>query len=62
VIGGASLAGGKGTVRGTLGGVVVLALINNLLNLYQVQSFWQQVLKGLIIIAVILLQRREKAT
>lgn len=60
VIGGASLAGGKGTVRGTVGGVVVLALINNLLNLWGVQSFWQQVFKGLIIIAVILLQRRGK--
>ncbi|MFK3982217.1 ABC transporter permease [Micromonospora sp. NPDC050397] len=57
VIGGASLAGGRGTARATLGGVLVLALINNLLNLYGVQSFWQQVLKGLIIIAVILVQR-----
>ncbi|MFD3520181.1 ABC transporter permease [Streptomyces sp. NPDC058653] len=57
VIGGASLAGGKGSVRATFAGVLVLALINNLLNLYDVQSFWQQVLKGLIIIAVILIQR-----
>jgi ribose transport system permease protein/putative xylitol transport system permease protein len=57
VIGGASLAGGRGTAKATLGGVLVLALINNLLNLYGVQSFWQQVLKGLIIIAVILIQR-----
>ncbi|MFD6334607.1 ABC transporter permease [Streptomyces niveus] len=57
VIGGASLAGGKGSVRATFAGVLVLALINNLLNLYDVQSFWQQVLKGLIIVAVILIQR-----
>ncbi|MFE7570429.1 ABC transporter permease [Streptomyces sp. NPDC057539] len=57
VIGGASLAGGKGTVRATCAGVLVLALINNLLNLYDVQSFWQQVFKGLIIVAVILVQR-----
>ncbi|KHL19386.1 UNVERIFIED_CONTAM: hypothetical protein LK11_02280 [Mumia flava] len=56
VIGGASLAGGRGTARATFGGVLVLALINNLLNLYGVQSYWQQVLKGLIIIAVILAQ------
>ncbi len=54
VIGGASLAGGKGSVRATFGGVLVLVLINNLLNLYGVQSFWRQVLKGSIIIAVIL--------
>ncbi|WP_106429388.1 ABC transporter permease [Streptomyces sp. SPB074] len=57
VIGGASLAGGRGSVRATFGGVLVLALVNNLLNLYDVQSFWQQVLKGLVIIAVILVQR-----
>jgi ribose transport system permease protein len=59
VIGGASLAGGRGSVRATLGGVLVLSLINNLLNLHGVQSFWQQVLKGLIIIAVIIVQRRS---
>ncbi|GLW08886.1 ribose ABC transporter permease [Microtetraspora sp. NBRC 13810] len=62
VIGGASLAGGRGSVRATFGGVLVLVLINNLLNLYGVQSFWQQVLKGLIIIAVILVQRTPRST
>ncbi|MEV6923343.1 ABC transporter permease [Dactylosporangium sp. NPDC051485] len=60
VIGGASLAGGKGSAKGAFGGVLVLVLINNLLNLYGVQSFWQQVLKGLIIIAVILVQRTNR--
>jgi ribose transport system permease protein len=60
VIGGASLAGGKGSAKGAFGGVLVLVLINNLLNLYGVQSFWQQVAKGLIIIAVILVQRTNR--
>jgi ribose transport system permease protein len=59
VIGGASLAGGRGTVIGTLGGVVLLALIDNLLTLYDVQSYWQQVLKGLIIVSVVLARRQE---
>jgi ribose transport system permease protein len=59
VIGGASLAGGRGSVLGTLGGVVLLGLIDNLLNLYDVQSFWQQVLKGLIIVCVVLARRHE---
>lgn len=59
VIGGASLAGGRGSVVGTLGGVVLLALIDNLLTLYDVQSYWQQVLKGLIIVAVVLARRTE---
>ncbi|MDT7729286.1 MAG: ribose transport system permease protein [Actinomycetota bacterium] len=61
VIGGARLAGGRGSVLGTLGGVVLLALIDNLLTLYDVQSYWQQVLKGLIIVAVVLARRREDA-
>jgi ribose transport system permease protein len=60
VIGGASLAGGRGSAKATFGGVLVLVLINNLLNLYGVQSFWQQVLKGLIIVAVILVQRTNR--
>ena len=60
VIGGASLSGGRGSAKGAFGGVLVLVLINNLLNLYGVQSFWQQVLKGLIIIAVILVQRTRR--
>lgn len=61
VIGGARLSGGRGSVPGTLGGVVLLALIDNLLTLYDVQSYWQQVLKGLIIVAVVLARRREDA-
>jgi ribose transport system permease protein len=60
VIGGASLAGGRGSVIGTLGGVVLLALIDNLLTLYDVQSYWQQVLKGLIIVFVVLARRQEE--
>jgi ribose transport system permease protein len=62
VIGGASLAGGRGSVIGTLGGVVLLALIDNLLTLYDVQSYWQQVLKGLIIVFVVLARRTEQDT
>ncbi|GLZ02862.1 ribose import permease protein RbsC [Actinomadura sp. NBRC 104412] len=60
VIGGASLAGGRGTIGGTLAGVVLLGLIDNLLSLYDVQSYWQQVLKGLIIAVAILARRGER--
>jgi ribose/xylose/arabinose/galactoside ABC-type transport system permease subunit len=60
VIGGASLAGGRGTVGGTLAGVVLLGLIDNLLSLYDVQSYWQQVLKGVIIAVAILARRGER--
>jgi ribose/xylose/arabinose/galactoside ABC-type transport system permease subunit len=60
VIGGARLSGGKGSALGTLGGVALLTLIDNLLTLYDVQSYWQQVLKGLIIAAVVLARRQEE--
>ncbi len=58
VIGGASLAGGVGTVRGTLAGVLLLGLINNLLNLYGVQAYWQQIVKGALIVFAVLARQR----
>ena len=60
VIGGANLAGGKGTVQGTVMGVLILAVMNNLLSLRNVDSYWQWVLKGLIIVAVVLLHSRSQ--
>lgn len=60
VIGGANLAGGKGTVQGTVIGVLILAVMNNLLSLRNVEPYWQQVLKGMIIIAVVLLHSRSQ--
>lgn len=59
VIGGAILGGGGGTVVGTLGGVVTLGLIDNLLNLFNVQSYYQQIFKGLIILVAVLARRKE---
>jgi len=60
VIGGANLAGGKGTVQGTVMGVLILAVMNNLLSLRNVESYWQSVLKGVIIIAVVLIHSRSQ--
>ena len=59
VIGGAILGGGGGSVFGTLGGVVTLGLIDNLLNLFNVQSYYQQIFKGLIILFAVLARRKE---
>lgn len=61
VIGGAILGGGGGSVIGTLGGVLTLGLIDNLLNLFNVQSYYQQILKGLIIVVAVLARRVTKA-
>lgn len=60
VIGGAILGGGGGGVFGTLAGVVSLGIIDNLLNLFNVQSYYQQILKGLIIVFAVLARRREQ--
>ena len=57
VIGGASLAGGKGSVVKTLIGVYILGIINNIMNLMTVPAYPQQVIKGVIIIGAILLQK-----
>jgi len=59
VIGGASLAGGRGSVRGTFAGVLLLGLISNLLNLYSVQAYYQQIFKGALIVLAVLARRRE---
>jgi ribose transport system permease protein len=61
VIGGASLAGGRGTVIKTLMGVLVLGMIGNIMNLLNVPSYPQQVLKGIIIIVAVLLQSGKKS-
>jgi ribose transport system permease protein len=50
VIGGASLAGGRGRVLGVLGGVVLLSLIGNVFNLLGVEVWYQQLIKGAIIL------------
>ncbi|WP_309546891.1 ABC transporter permease [Rhizobium rhizogenes] len=55
VVGGTSLMGGTGTITGTVIGAMIIGVINNILNLMNVSSYWQQIIKGLIIaIAVIL--------
>jgi ribose transport system permease protein len=55
VIGGAALGGGAGSVGGTLFGVLTLGVINNLLNLVGVKSFYQDIVKGAVIVLAVLL-------
>ena len=62
VIGGTSLAGGVGRVTGTLIGALLIAVVNNGLDLMGVESYYQQVIKGgLIVAAVMLDQARHRA-
>jgi ribose/xylose/arabinose/galactoside ABC-type transport system permease subunit len=53
VLGGTALSGGRGGVLGTIAGVLLLALIANMLNLLGISPFTQRIVNGLIIIAAI---------
>jgi ribose transport system permease protein len=60
VIGGTSLAGGRATITGTFMGVIVFGLIFNLLTQLDLATEWQQIVKGVIILAAVLIQRPER--
>jgi len=59
VLGGASLSGGKGGVVGTLFGALIMGVINNGLNLLNVSPFYQQAVKGFVILAAVLMEREQ---
>jgi ribose transport system permease protein len=61
VLGGTSLSGGRGWIFGTLVGALIIGVLNNGLNLLNVSSFYQQVIKGLVILLAVLLDRRKEA-
>lgn len=57
VIGGTSLSGGKGSVIGTVLGCLIIGVVNNGLFLLDVSPFWQQVVKGFVILAAVAIDR-----
>ena len=59
VIGGTSLMGGRGGLAGTFVGVLIFGLLSNLLQLHNINSNLQLVLKGLIIVGTVLVQERN---
>ncbi|QIG51638.1 ABC transporter permease [Nordella sp. HKS 07] len=60
VLGGTALAGGRGSVVRSIGGVLALALISNVLNLLAVSAFVQMFIKGMIVVAAILLNQPRR--
>ncbi|MGH7594328.1 MAG: ATP-binding cassette domain-containing protein [Gemmatimonadales bacterium] len=62
VIGGTTLSGGTGTVGGTIVGILIIGVINNSMGLNNVDANLQLILKGIIILVAVWLQRRRPAT
>ncbi|CAM3691739.1 ABC transporter permease [Alicyclobacillus pomorum] len=62
VLGGTSLFGGEGTLVGTIIGAAILGVIDNGLNILNVNSFWQDAVRGAIILVAILLDRKKTTT
>lgn len=62
VIGGTSLAGGRGGIIGTLVGALIIGVLSNGLNLMNVNAYYQPVAKGLVILIAILVDRRMRTT
>jgi ribose transport system permease protein len=60
VIGGTSLSGGKGSIMGTVIGALIIGVLNNGLVLLNVSPFWQQVIKGLVILLAVIIDRLQK--
>jgi ribose transport system permease protein len=53
VLGGASLAGGRGTILGTALGLLIVGVLNNGLILLNIDAYWQQVAQGTLLIAAV---------
>lgn len=61
IIGGAPMSGGRGSLWGTLAGVLVLGVVSNILDLWGVNVTLQGLVKGLVIIISVLIQKKEAA-
>ncbi|MDO6438649.1 ribose ABC transporter permease [Cyclobacterium sp. 1_MG-2023] len=60
VIGGTSLSGGRGTILGTVLGAIIIGVLNNGLILLSVSPFWQQVIKGLVILLAVIIDKSNQ--
>ena len=62
VLGGTSLAGGRGRITGTLIGALIIGVLNNALNILDVSSYYQMIAKGTVILLAVVLDGRSKTT
>ena len=61
-LGGISLSGGRGSIVGTLGGVLLLGVVANMFNILQVDSFFQQLILGMVVLITVATYRTQKAS
>lgn len=61
VVGGTNMLGGRGFILGTAYGMLIIAVMNNLLNLFGVPPFLREAFKGMIVIVAVLLQRKDQS-
>lgn len=59
VLGGTSLSGGQGTIIGTVIGALIIGILNNALNILDVSSYYQMIVKGIVILIAVLLDRKR---
>lgn len=59
VLGGTLLAGGKGTITGTLGGVLIFAMLDNIMSVMQLNPFLKDVVRGLVIVVAVAVYARR---
>lgn len=62
VLGGTSLAGGRGRITGTLIGALIIGVLNNALNILDVSSYYQMIAKGTVILLAVVLDGRSKTS
>lgn len=58
-LGGTSMSGGRGRITGTIAGVLIIAVLNNGLNIMDVSSYYQQVIKAVVILVAVLADRKR---
>lgn len=60
IVGGTSFSGGIGTIQGTFVGCLIVGVLDNIMNLLSVSSYWQQIVRGVIIAAAVILDMKSK--
>lgn len=60
VMGGTSLSGGQGTITGTIVGALIISIVQNAMNIFNVPSYWQQLVIGMVIVLAVMLDQWRK--